>query len=249
MAILTTAGIPVYPYGEGGRKVVLPVKATVQMREGQLVAQIAGACVPGTTSGAGDAVGVAEMDMLGGATDGATRISVLTDRTFLFANGAAPVLDSTPYGTPLYMEDDHTVGLGTLGANNGRAGYFVGIEDDGRVRLLIPAWGASDAARAEDSEVSGANITATGNAPRLGRVTRYLAAALGGATVTTLPTSGAVKGDIIRIIRTDTSAVTLSVVNGGAGAGTLCALVASKVGFAFAKFDGTNWIYDGSSAT
>ena len=44
--------------------------------------------------------------------------------------------------------------------------------------------------------------------------------------------------------RTSTSAQTAAIVNGGTGAGTLVTLPASKVNFAVATFDGTNWLFD-----
>jgi hypothetical protein len=61
----------------------------------------------------------------------------------------------------------------------------------------------------------------------------------------TLNTTGAVVGDIIKIVRTDTSAYTIAVVNGGAGAGTIATLPVSVIGFVEAVFDGTNWLFNG----
>lgn len=57
----------------------------------------------------------------------------------------------------------------------------------------------------------------------------------------TLSTSGAVAGDQITISRASTAAFAVAVINGGAGAGTLISLVASKASFAKFQFDGTNW--------
>lgn len=56
-----------------------------------------------------------------------------------------------------------------------------------------------------------------------------------------LSTSGAVAGDVITITRIDVGAYTMTVVNGGAGAGTLQTFPVSKVGFGDYQFDGTNW--------
>lgn len=246
-------GIPPQPYGKGGRKVTLPVKATSQIYEGAMVAQVAGACCTGTTAGAGDCIGVAEHDQLGGASDGDKRLSVMTEQTFIFQNGAAAATDATPYGALLFMEDDHTVGTGGLGANEKIAGRFVGIEDDGRVRCYVGLLASNAVDEGSDNEpVAGTPLTDTAatTIQRVGRTSRYLlAGTMSQAETVTLGTTGAVLGDRIRIVRTSTSAQTLAVVNGGAGAGTLCTLVASKIGFAQAEFDGTNWVYDGSSAT
>jgi hypothetical protein len=57
----------------------------------------------------------------------------------------------------------------------------------------------------------------------------------------TLGTTGAAAGDQITVTRLGTEAYTLAFINGGAGAGTLHTLPASKVGFVKAQFDGSNW--------
>lgn len=247
-------GIPPQPYGKGGRKVVLPVKNGAQIYEGAMVAQISGACVTGTTAGAGACIGVAEHDQLGVTADGTKRISVLTDQIFLMKTGAAAATDATPYGTLLFMEDDNSVGTGGSagGATRQIAGRFMGLEDDGRTRVYISESGSPEAFGCFTEQVTGTALTDTASTTvqRQGRVTKYLlAGTMSQGETVTLGTTGAVVGDIIRIIRTSTSAQTLAVVNGGAGAGTLCTLVASKIGFAQAYFDGTNWLYDGCSAT
>ena len=249
MSILTAGqGISPQPYGQGGRKVILPVKASVQIVEGVLVSQISGACVPGSTSGAGDAIGVATHDQLGGGSDGAKMIEVLTDQIFLFSPGSAAPTSSTPYGTSLFLEDDHTVGTGGLGATQRRAGSFRGIEDDGRIKVYVSAGNQESI----NNPTIGTALTdtATTTIQRVGRVSRYLlAGTMSQGETITLGTTGAVYGDIIRIVRTSTSAQTATIVNGGAGAGTLCVLVASKVNFAQAWFDGTNWLFDGCGPT
>lgn len=135
MSNLTTVSPP-QPYGAYGRKVVLPVQALAVIFEGAMVAQINGACVTGTTAGAGHCVGIAEAGATGGATDGAVRLSLMTDRIFILSAGTSAPVDSTPYGTPLFMEDDNHVGLGG-GGQTVLAGRFMGIEDDGRVRVYI----------------------------------------------------------------------------------------------------------------
>lgn len=251
MALLT-AGITPQPYGLGGRKVTLPVKALAQIYEGCLVSQVAGACVVTSTASAGAAIGVAEHDQLGGASDGTKRISVLTDQIFLFVNGTAAFTDATPYNTLAFAEDDHTVGTGGLGATQQTVGLFRGLEDDGRVRVYIES-GLVGAAGVGilSGQVFGTNIpnAAATTVQRVGRISRYLVPVIGQNTTVTLGTTGAVYGDVVRVIRTDASAFTLAVANGGVGAGTLCTLLASKVGDAQAFFDGTNWLFDGAAPT
>lgn len=246
-----SAGITPAPYGATMRKVSRPVSATAQIYQGSFVSEISGAAVAGATASAGDCIGIAEHDMLGGATDGAKRIEVLNDGIFLVQAGTAAPTDATPFGSLLFMESDHQVGTGGLGATQKVAGRFVGMADDGRVRLYIGPYGATDASGDIDDQVTGTALTdvAATTVQRAGRVTKFLlAGTMSQGETVTLGTTGAVVGDVIRIIRTSTSAQTLAVVNGGAGAGTLCTLVASKVGWAQAIFDGTNWLYDGSSA-
>ncbi len=60
----------------------------------------------------------------------------------------------------------------------------------------------------------------------------------------TLGTSGAVAGDVIEIVRLDTEAFTMPIVNGGPGAGTLLTFAVSAMLYACFKFDGTNWALD-----
>lgn len=64
---------------------------------------------------------------------------------------------------------------------------------------------------------------------------------LGQGGTLTLGTTAAVAGDQITITRTDVSAFTYAIVNGGAGAGTLLTMPVSKICSAKFQFDGTNW--------
>lgn len=61
----------------------------------------------------------------------------------------------------------------------------------------------------------------------------------------TLGTSGASAGIRLRVRRWDTSANTVPVINGGAGAGTIFTFQASQSIEADFKYDGTNWALDG----
>jgi len=238
MALLTQ-GIPPKPYGEGGRKVFLPLSSTQQLYQGQMLSLLSGNLVPTTTAGAGNAIGICENDVLLGDT----RASVWTDKIFIFANGTNALSDSTPYGTIVYAEDDHTVGSGGIGGSGeGAAGLFMGFEDDGTVRVFM--WvginlGGSVRASASLTNTSTQTITS------VGRSVTYLQPALSQGSTVTLSTTGAVVGDIIKIVRTDTSAYTIAVVNGGAGAGTIATLPVSVIGFVEAVFDGTNWLFNG----
>ena len=136
MANLTsTSNYHPQPYGAGIRSVFLPVQALAVVYEGAMVSQINGACVTATTALCGPVIGVSQEPVVtGGATDGAVRMVVLTDSIFLFNAGAIAPVDSTPYGTVLYADSDNTVSLGT---SSTIAGRFMGIQDDGLVRVFI----------------------------------------------------------------------------------------------------------------
>jgi hypothetical protein len=69
------------------------------------------------------------------------------------------------------------------------------------------------------------------------------AATLGANMTLTLDDAGASEGDTIEITRLDVEAYTVAIVNGGPGAGTLCAMPVSARAWALFYFDGTNWIH------
>jgi VCBS repeat-containing protein len=238
-----TSGAPIQPVGRGGQKNVYPVKATAQLYESAMVAEIGGALCTGTTAGAGDCVGVVTHDALGGASDGAVRAEVLTDVIVKMTAGSNAPTDATAKFSPLYMETDNTVGTGAVGQR--LAGLFMGLEDDGLVRVYIGP------AKPGASIVNGTALadTASQNAEIIGAKTRYTFPTMSQNSAVTLVTTNAVAGDEITISRTDASAHTLTITNGGSGAGNLAVLVASKVGFCKAYFDGTNWNLDSCSGT
>lgn len=64
----------------------------------------------------------------------------------------------------------------------------------------------------------------------------------------TLSTTGAVTGEVVRVTREDSTAFTLAIVNGGAGAGTLYTFPVSVTRVADFRFDGTNWALSGNAA-
>lgn len=87
--------------------------------------------------------------------------------------------------------------------------------------------------------------TATTTVNRAAKRTSFLlAGTMSQGETITLGTVAAAQNDRIKIIRTSTSAQTATIVNGGAGTGTLIVLAASKKNFFEAVFDGTNWLFD-----
>jgi len=240
-----TKGQPLQPVGRDGRNAVLPMKATAQVWESAMVAQISGALCTATTAGAGDVIGVVTHDALGGATDGAVRAEIMFDKIFKMAAGVNAPTDATPLYTPLFAEDDNHVGTGAAGQRY--AGLFMGFEDDGMVRIYI----GNGSTGGQLVAVNGTNLadTATQNAAVVSDNTRYTIPTMSQGCTVTLVTTNAVLNDFITIVRTSTAAFTLTVANGGAGAGNIAVLVASKVGFVSAWFNGTDWKLDSCSGT
>lgn len=149
-----------------------------------------------------------------------------------------------------YAVDDVTVGDNS--GTNGRplAGLVLAIDDAtsnsgaGIWVLLGPCVSAdsvnfldnSHAAKGADLTDAPATITAAQGYWRV-----LPAATLSATRAFTLSTTGAKAGDQFTITRLDASANTVTVVNGGAGAGTLLTMPVSKVNYGLFQFDGTNW--------
>ncbi len=137
-----TASLILKPYGKGGRQVTLPVDDDSKIYAGTMVAQLAatGMLCPGSTASSSACIGVATHDQdatAAAAVDGTVRASILTDQIFVFANSVGdPIAESTMFGSVIYMEDDHTVSK-TNGGAQFAAGYFVGMEPDGTVRVYV----------------------------------------------------------------------------------------------------------------
>lgn len=128
--------------GSGPFVMDLPVKGSTTIYKGTLVAQHSGGYfVPGTTSGAGAAIGVAQAkaDNSGSATDGAVRVLVETKRAYAIPNATAgdAFSDTSTIGQPVYMTDDHTAADNSSTATRKCIGYFLGFESDGKVRVFL----------------------------------------------------------------------------------------------------------------
>lgn len=137
-----TSSIVLKPYGKGGRSVTLPVDGGSTIYAGTLVAQLTatGMLVPASTASSGPAIGVAAHDVDNSSgSDGDKRCSVLTEQVFVFANGSNTdaCSEATLLGAPVYAYDDHTVYDNDASGTLMRAGYFLGMEPDGGVRVLV----------------------------------------------------------------------------------------------------------------
>ncbi len=146
---MSNSSVPlaIKPYGKGGRKVVLPV-GVYALKGGTMVAQLASgaALCPGSTASSGPCIGVLvhDQDNSGGNAND-LRAEVITDQIFVFANSSGdPCAETTLFGSIVYMEDDHTISK-TNGGAQFAAGYFMGMEPDGAVRVMIATYRISPA--------------------------------------------------------------------------------------------------------
>jgi hypothetical protein len=126
----------------GGRDISHGVDGGTATYEGGLISQLTatGMLVPTSTSGAGPAIGVATHDQDNTAgSDGALRLTVETDRIFIFANGTSTdaCSEATLIGSPVYAFDDHTVYDNDASGTLAVAGLFMGMEPDGTVRVYV----------------------------------------------------------------------------------------------------------------
>lgn len=128
--------------GAGGLNFDLPVDGGSIVTKGYLVSQLTttGMCVAYSTASSGVCVGVAQHDVdNSGGSDGDLRVLVEGRRVFAFANGAggdafseASLIGSLVYGTNAYTVADNS-------NSNARkpVGFFMGMQDDGKVRVLV----------------------------------------------------------------------------------------------------------------
>lgn len=155
----STVNIQTKGYGDG-RVIELPVDGGSHIYAGTMVAQLNATkqLVPATTASSGHVVGVAvdESDNSAGS-DGAKRVKVTVDRIFAFANGEGEgnvASESTPVGTPLYADDDHTLGTDSNNGAKPLAGFFAGMQADGKVKAYIGESALIGAIRSLDSRLS-----------------------------------------------------------------------------------------------
>lgn len=175
----STDNLTIFPYGKGGRNISLPIDGGTHIYEGTMVAQLTatGMLVAGSTAASGKCIGVAthEQDNSSGA-DSALRCTVRTDEVFLFANGTSTnaCSEATPLGSAVYMFDDHTIYDNSAGDTLKMAGYFAGMEPDGKVRVFITPFDfgtAIDVGESPAFSASGVRGASTANIANLASFT------------------------------------------------------------------------------
>jgi len=163
------------PYGKDGRDIFLPVDGGSHVYEGTLVSQLSSTAmlVPGSTASSGAAVGVAVHEVDNTGADGAKRCVVETDRIFEFANGLTTdaCSEATPLYSVVYMGDDHTIFDNSAGSTLQAAGRFMGMSEDGKVRVFVGMANLGDSLAA----ASAVAITDTGAFTSAGDVEAALA--------------------------------------------------------------------------
>lgn len=138
-----SANLPftIEPCGDGPFIANVPVKGSTHIYKGTIVSQHSGGYfVPGTTSGGGCAVGIAQHEMNNtSATDGAARVKVEFLRGYAFPNGTSgdAFSDVSVFGAPVYMTDDHTVADNSSTATRKCIGWFRGFDSDGKVLVFL----------------------------------------------------------------------------------------------------------------
>jgi hypothetical protein len=166
-----TSNLTRHPYGKGGREVHLPVDGGSKIYEGTLVSQLNATAmlVAGSTASSGAAVGVSKMYVDNSAgSDGDKRCVVETDQVFSFPNatgGGDPCSEATKLFSVVYMTDDHTVADNSSSGTRQAAGRFMGMNEDGTVRVFVGMANLSDSlAAATDVSITDTGaFTATGN--------------------------------------------------------------------------------------
>lgn len=143
-----TRNLPATTGMDGPFTFELPVDGGSKVFRGILVTQLTatGQLVPYSTAAAGPCVGVCQtpdVDNSAGA-DGAKSALVETKRLYVFDNGTAgdAFAATNLIGSIVYGTDDHTVSKSSATATRKAVGFFMGMEDDGRVRVFIDPMGA-----------------------------------------------------------------------------------------------------------
>jgi len=228
-----------------------PVGATTTIYQGSLVAlNAAGYAVPASTAATQFALGRAKSTVVNTGSNGAKIVAVETG-TFKWGNsGSSDAIAQAEVGDFCWIVDDQTVAKTNGSGTRSRAGRITGVDAGGvwvTTNFAVP----QDVSTLTGDEALSSKVVAykaavaafTGGAVTITAAQggfRYVDATAENSTLT-LGSSGAVAGSVIHIVRATAGAHTVAVANGGAGAGTLMTMTASKKAGCIVGFDGTNW--------
>ena len=160
------------PIGSGGRNYNMPVNGGSTIYRGTMQAQLTatGMLVPATTAASGRVIGVSchGIDNSAGS-DGDKRCMVHSGRSFALTNATAgdACSEAMYLGQPVYATDDTTVADNSAGDTRPLAGFFDGMEPDGRVRVFIPHWEVDASANIikRSVTITSADLTTAGTGP------------------------------------------------------------------------------------
>ncbi len=201
----SSADIPLAGVGQNGRRYHVPVKTSQAIYAGTMVAQLLadGLLVPASTALSGRVIGKS-LETIAAATAG-ERCLIECGRTYLLANGTSTnaFSEASQIGAPAYAFDDHTVYDNSNGDTLKFAGYFQGMEADGKVRIFIPDFDVSaiDAAETGGDVVTNlrARNVVLANVADLAAFTVASDAALNDAVLN-------VEGDVVLLVAQSTAA-------------------------------------------
>lgn len=215
----SSAEIQLGGVGQDGRRFHTPVKTGQAIYYGTMVAQQLsdGLLVPASAAGAGRVIGCAVQTIASAAAG--ERCLVETDRIYLRDNGtgANAFSEASQIGAPAYAFDDHTVYDNSNGDTLKLAGFFCGMEANGKVRVMIVAndYAGVDPAEAGSDFVTSlrARNVVNGNIADLGAYTVAANAAVNDNVAN-------VEGDVVLLVGQSTAAQNGLYIVGAVGGGT-----------------------------
>ncbi len=137
-----TKDIVIFRFGPDGLRNVQPVGDGITLFKGIMVQQDAtdGGIQSIETVVPQQCVGVTTHSILvAPVATGDLRVEIEHDRIFIFTNSGTDAITeaNTLLGADIFAEDDNTLGATDQTASLAKAGVFMGLEDDGRVRVYI----------------------------------------------------------------------------------------------------------------
>lgn len=160
----TEVNLEIEPVGPKFREINTPVDGGSHIYRGSLVSQLTstGMLVPGSTASSGPACGVAGHEMNNTGSDGDERCMIQTDGIFIFANATDTDACSEALAlfSVVYMLDDHTIADNSASSTRQPAGLFMGMEEDGRVRVYV-GWRLAAMAEAAAVSIADAGLFTT----------------------------------------------------------------------------------------
>lgn len=137
-----TSNIQQQPQGPAGIRFLLGVDGGTHIYEGTFISQLTatGMAVPTSTASSGPCVGVSQHEADASAVgDGVQQVYVETRRLYRASNGSSTDAFSSAslIGSVCYAFDDHTVYDNSASNTLKAVGFFMGMEEDGKVLVFV----------------------------------------------------------------------------------------------------------------